>query len=547
MTTDILFHIPIGGVPYQDWTIVNYVDLDLSSGIQDFRGGNYTYNGHDAIDFTLPHFEAMDRGVPVYASVPGTVTRVRDSEPDRCSTENPCNTPANFVEIDHGNGLITQYLHLRTDSASVSVGQFVDAGQQIGEVGSSGNSSDAHLHFAVFKDGRVIEINTPGDEFAWQSPIPYADDVVGSLDHDITDHAPSFPELRERPETVDSFVPQPGITPHLWVHLHGVDQGDDLDFYFRQPDGSEYAHHHSSAPQIRYGWWFAAVELPDDPDVGVWEVEFQHNGSTMLTDTFTITEVPQVSTVYVSTTTNGTVEGISFKNEDILAYDPLTGIWSMHFDGSDVLPGGDINAFHIDEDGSILFSLRMPATLPDVGRVDDSDIIRFIPTATGNNTSGTFELYFDGSDVGLDTDREDLYAIARTPDGRLVISTKSSATLPGLSSPTPRDEDLLVFNHTSLGENTRGTWEFYFDGSDEQLSTSSTEDIYGASIDKNGDIYLTTKGDFAVSGLTGNGADIFTCNDPITGANSSCSSFSQFFDGSANGLAGEVIDGLSLV
>ncbi|MDJ0595964.1 MAG: peptidoglycan DD-metalloendopeptidase family protein [Pleurocapsa sp. MO_226.B13] len=288
MANELFFQTPIGGTPYQDWTIVNYVDLDPSSGIQDFREGNYTYNGHNAIDFTLPHFEAMDNGVPVYASLPGTVTNVHDSEFDRCSTENPCSTPANFIEIDHGDGLSTRYLHLRQDSASVSVGQSVTAGQQIAEVGSSGNSSDAHLHFEVYKNGDVIEVNTPGDEFFWQSPIPYADDVVGSLDHDLTDHEPSFPELRERPETVDTFFQQSGITPHIWTHLHGIDQGDDLDFYFRQPDGTQYAHLHWSAPQIRYGWWIAGIDLPDEPDLGVWEVEFQHNGSTMLTDTFTV-------------------------------------------------------------------------------------------------------------------------------------------------------------------------------------------------------------------------------------------------------------------
>jgi hypothetical protein len=42
---------PLGGTPYEDWTIVNYVDLDKGSpGVLDYRGGNYTYDGHDAID-----------------------------------------------------------------------------------------------------------------------------------------------------------------------------------------------------------------------------------------------------------------------------------------------------------------------------------------------------------------------------------------------------------------------------------------------------------------------------------------------------------------
>lgn len=306
MVTDIFFHTPIGGVPYEDWTIVNYVDLDPSQGILDFNGGNYTYNGHNAIDFTLPHFEAMDSGVPVYASLSGTVTNVHDSEQDRCSTENPCSTPENVIEIDHGNGLITRYVHLRKNSASVSVGQSVEAGQQIGEVGSSGNSSDAHLHFEVYKNGNEIEINIPGDEFFWQTPIPYANDVVGSLDHDITGQPPTFPELRERPESEDTFLQKPGVTPYIWTHVHGVNQGDDLDFYFRQPDKTQYAHLHSFAPQIRYGWWFAGVNLPDQPDLGVWEVEFQINGTTILTDSFTVQPEEIGNDLFIVRTGEGT-------------------------------------------------------------------------------------------------------------------------------------------------------------------------------------------------------------------------------------------------
>ena len=37
--------------------------------------------------------------------------------------------------------------------------------------------------------------------------------------------------------------------------------------------------------------------------------------------------------------------------------------------------------------------------MPDVGAVSDSDIISFMATSLGNNTSGNFELYFDGSYV----------------------------------------------------------------------------------------------------------------------------------------------------
>ena len=55
----------------------------------------------------------------------------------------------NYVQIDHGNGIRTLYAH--ASSVTVTVGQKVEKGQKIGEVGSTGNSTAAHLHFEVRK------------------------------------------------------------------------------------------------------------------------------------------------------------------------------------------------------------------------------------------------------------------------------------------------------------------------------------------------------------------------------------------------------------
>ena len=147
-----------------------------------------------------------------------------------------------------------------------------------------------------------------------------------------------------------------------------------------------------------------------------------------------------------------------------------------------------------------------------------------------------------------DTSSEDIDAIGFAPDGRLVISTTGSPVVPGVSSPSPKDEDLLIFNDTSFGETTSGSWELYFEGSDVGLSDSSSEDVNGTWIDDaTGEIYLTTKGAFNVLGVSGDESDIFTFDpDPSSTGSNTSGIFSSFFDGSANGFGGERIDGFYL-
>lgn len=247
--------------------------------------------------------------------------------------------------------------------------------------------------------------------------------------------------------------------------------------------------------------------------------------------------------IYVGSSSDGTAGGVSFADEDILAYDSGSATWSLYFDGSDVGLSANVDAFQRLADGSILLSLAAAASVGSLGTVDDSDLVRFVPTSLGTTTAGTFEMYFDGSDVGLTTNTEDIDTVARLSDGRLVLSTEGGFTIPGLSG---GDEDLIVFTPTSLGAATSGTWALYFDGSDVGLNTTNNEDIVGAWIDDtNGDIYLTTLGAFSVSGVSGDGADIFVCDPGSLGSTTACT-FSLYWDGSASGFAGEVADGVSI-
>ena len=58
------------------------------------------------------------------------------------------------VSINHGNGYITQYLHL--SKLSVSVGDYVEQGQMLGIMGSTGKSTGTHVHFIIKYNGNYV-------------------------------------------------------------------------------------------------------------------------------------------------------------------------------------------------------------------------------------------------------------------------------------------------------------------------------------------------------------------------------------------------------
>lgn len=271
-------------------------------------------------------------------------------------------------------------------------------------------------------------------------------------------------------------------------------------------------------------------------------------GSTA-TDTVTVTvESAPLDDVFLSLATDGTVGGLAYADEDIIRWAPDTGVWSVLFDGSDVGISGNnartnIDAFALLDDGSLVMSFAGALTLSDVGAIDDSDLIRFVPASLGATTAGTFSWYLDGSDVGLTTNEENIDTVALLADGSVIVSISESGDVTGVADAT--DHDLLRFVPATLGEVTTGTWSMWFDGSDIGLTTA-TDGIVGASMPRSGPLYLSLRGSFAAGGATGDGMDVLSCAAPVTGATTSCTTIERFWDGSMNGLSSAQIDGMQI-
>ena len=108
---------------------------------------------HNGIDYGAP------LGSPVVAARDGIVTKVvsgcLDFRQRWCGSQF-----GNWIEIDHGSGMVATYAHLLNNSITVQEGTKVWQNQEIAKVGSSGWSTGAHLDFRIKING---EFKNPAD------------------------------------------------------------------------------------------------------------------------------------------------------------------------------------------------------------------------------------------------------------------------------------------------------------------------------------------------------------------------------------------------
>ena len=107
--------------------------------------------GHKGIDLTL--WRGYSALSAIGAAWDGTVTDVRDG----VEGFDTVRSAGNRVTIDHGDGVVTKYYHLANGSIPVQVGDSVAAGQVIGQMGSTGYSTGAHLHFQLEIYGEPVD------------------------------------------------------------------------------------------------------------------------------------------------------------------------------------------------------------------------------------------------------------------------------------------------------------------------------------------------------------------------------------------------------
>ena len=156
--------------------------------------------GHKGIDLTL--WRGYSALSAIGAAWDGTVTDVRDG----VEGFDTVRSAGNRVTIDHGDGVVTKYYHLANGSIPVQVGDSVAAGQVIGQMGSTGYSTGAHLHFQLEIYGEVVD------------PLPF---LLG--EEDIPEEIPA--------EEMDNIPAEWAEEAVAWAVENGILYGDENGNY----------------------------------------------------------------------------------------------------------------------------------------------------------------------------------------------------------------------------------------------------------------------------------------------------------------------------
>ena len=293
---------PGAGMDYHG--ISNFVDLEPAypNQLRDYTCSNRTYDtqggyNHRGIDyFTWPFpWQLMDQGtVDVVAVAPGIVINAVDGNNDRSCSMNAPDTP-NYVAVQHGDGTVARYLHMKNGSVAVTVGSSVVAGQRLGKVGSSGVSTGPHLHLELRASSSagaaVIEPHNGtcnAVASAWTAQRPYRQPAVNRLStHSGAPQSPSCQGATmpgtDTPNFKNAFMPGEAIV--FMAAYRDQAPGQVTQFRVLRPDNSvhnswNFDSASQNAPTYNASYWYWNQTLPANAPNGLWTFESTFQGVT---------------------------------------------------------------------------------------------------------------------------------------------------------------------------------------------------------------------------------------------------------------------------
>ncbi len=308
--------------------VSNFVDIDslnsTGGNVLDYNCGCRSYDtdrptddgtdtlgyDHDGIDistYPYPYFKMANNLVNVVAVAEGVIIGKNDGNPDtncRWGT----GRPSNNLTLRHCDGTTSAYIHLKMNSlTSKGMNDTIRQGEYIGQIGSSGNSTNPHLHLELRDmNGILIDpffgpcsnLNTVGNittQTWWANQLPYFDaNLMTLLTHagvptqpscDLTDSTAVAGMRREK----IVFVPGDSIVFAAYFSL--VDNTKNCTARVLRPDNTEFttmnytfsaSNGDPNCPNnyTKRTWYWNAFQLANNEQTGTWRYECTFDGQT---------------------------------------------------------------------------------------------------------------------------------------------------------------------------------------------------------------------------------------------------------------------------
>lgn len=127
--------------------------------------GSFSHQGQFALDFVMPE------GTAIHASREGTVYDVIEEYEGNCEIKEECYSNYNYITIEHIDGSLSHYGHIKKDGACVYPGQYIERGDIIGYSGNVGFSTGPHLHFEIVSSTNDVATFADVDENGSGIPV----------------------------------------------------------------------------------------------------------------------------------------------------------------------------------------------------------------------------------------------------------------------------------------------------------------------------------------------------------------------------------------
>ncbi|MCB8989227.1 MAG: peptidoglycan DD-metalloendopeptidase family protein [Ardenticatenaceae bacterium] len=256
--------------------------LDYQCGMRTYDLGGYNHAGTDIVPWPFPWQQVDNDGVEVIAAAAGIIVLKQDGYSDRnCAF----NGESNAIYLRHSDGSESHYKHMKLGSlTNKGVGDTVAAGEYLGVVASSGNSTGPHLHFEVYDpqydlvDPFSGTCNTLNAESWWITQNEYYESAISKLT--TGDAAPVSPTCPAPmiDHIVDSFAPGDEVFFTVYYRDLLSTLGSQLTIY--RPNGTVFQQwtYQPTAPfqPVAFPTW--SYELPANAPGGTWRFTANFNG-----------------------------------------------------------------------------------------------------------------------------------------------------------------------------------------------------------------------------------------------------------------------------